>query len=153
MLGVACGGGSGAPDVLLGVERGEHYGLVVHFGGVLVDGGGGLGAEVAVAGVEVERGDVVSAVRAGELHATFDASDGVEAFHRIECSPLGGDEKARGVGSEGNEGGVPKWERVRSLAGSRGRLSPHELWWCRAKAGSSAAPSPSPSLRVGLRSE
>jgi len=71
---------SGAPDVLLGVEGGEHYGLVVDFGGVLVDGGGGLGAEVAVARVEVESGDVVRAARAGELHAAFDASDGVEAF-------------------------------------------------------------------------
>ena len=138
--------------MLLGVEGGEHYGLVVDFGGVLVDSGGGLGAEVAVARVEVERGDVVGTVGAGELHAAFDASDGVEAFHRIECSLLSVDEKARGVGSEGNEGGVPKWERAR-VAGSRGRLSPQELWWCRAKAGSSAAPSPSPSLRVRLRSE
>jgi hypothetical protein len=90
--------------VLLGVKRGEHYWLVVDIGGVLVDGGGGLGAEVAVTRVEVERGDVVSAVRASELHAAFDASDGVEAFHRIECSLLRGDGKARGVGSEGNEG-------------------------------------------------
>ncbi len=114
-------GESGAPDVLLGVERGEHYGLVVDFGGVLVDGGGSLGAEVAVARVEVERGDVVGAVRAGELHATFDASDGVEAFHRIECSPLVGDEKARGVGSEGNEGGVPKGERACRGHSLRGR--------------------------------
>ncbi len=91
--------------MLLGVERGEHYGLVMDVGGVLVDGGGGLGAKVAVAGIEVECGDVVRAVRAGELHAAFDASDGVEAFHRIECSLLRADEKARGVGSEGNAGG------------------------------------------------
>ena len=99
--------------MLLGVEGGEHYGLVVDFGGVLVDGGGGLGAEVAVARVEIERGDVVSAVRAGELHAAFDASDSVEAFHKFECSLLRVDGKARGVGSEGNEGvewGVPLWE-------------------------------------------
>jgi hypothetical protein len=123
--------------VLLGVEGGEHYGLVVDFGGVLVDGGGGLGAEVAVARVEVESGDVVRAARAGELHAAFDASDGVEAFHRIECSPLRANAKARGWGSEGNEGGVPKWEWVLDSladpsaplrAGSRGRLSPHDLW-------------------------
>jgi hypothetical protein len=90
--------------VLLGVEGGEHYGFVMDVGGVLVDGGGGLGAEVAVAGIEFESGDVVGAVGAGELHAAFDASDGVEAFHRIECSLLRGDGKARGVGSEGNEG-------------------------------------------------
>jgi hypothetical protein len=107
--------------VLLGVEGGEHYGLVVDFGGVLVDGGGGLGAEVAVASVEVESGDVMGAMRAGELRAAFDASDGVEAFHRIECSPLRGDGKTRGWGSEGNEGGVPEWERARLARGQRGR--------------------------------
>ena len=76
----------GAPDALLGVEGGEHYGLVVDAGGVAVDGGGGLGAEVAVAGVEVEGADVVGAVGAGELHASLDAHDGVEALHRFECS-------------------------------------------------------------------
>ena len=47
---------------MLGVEGGEHYGFVVDVGGVLVDGGGGLGAEVAVARVEVESSDVVGAV-------------------------------------------------------------------------------------------
>ena len=47
------------PDVLLGVEGGEHYGLVVDAGGVLIDGSGGLGAEVAVAGIEVESADVM----------------------------------------------------------------------------------------------
>jgi hypothetical protein len=77
-----------APDALLGVEGGEHYGFVVDAGGVAVDGGGGLGAEVAVAGVEVESADVVIAVGAGELHASFDARHGVEAFHRFECSPF-----------------------------------------------------------------
>jgi len=96
----------GAPDVLLGVEGGEHYGLVVDGGGVAVDGGGGLGAEVAVAEIEVESADVVGAVGAGELHAALDASDGVEALHNFECSPLGGNGKARGWGSEGNEGGA-----------------------------------------------
>ena len=86
------------PDVLLGVEGGEHYGLVVDAGGVLIDGGGGLGAEVAVAGIEVESADVVGAVGAGELHAAFDASDGVEAFHRFECSLLAEEWKGTGVG-------------------------------------------------------
>jgi len=66
---------------LLGVEGGEHYGLVVDAGGVAIDGGGGLGAEVAVAGVEVESADVVGAVGAGELHASLDAGDGVKTFH------------------------------------------------------------------------
>jgi hypothetical protein len=49
---------------------------------------------------------VVGAVGAGELHAALDASDGVEALHNFECSPLGGNGKARGWGSEGNEGGA-----------------------------------------------
>ena len=84
-------GGSGAPDALLGVEGGEHDRLVVDLGGVLVDGGGGLGAEVAVAGVELEGGDVVGAVGAGELHASLDARHGVEAFHSFECSLLAGE--------------------------------------------------------------
>jgi hypothetical protein len=63
---------------------------------------------------------VVRAARAGELHAAFDASDGVEAFHKFECSPLRANAKARGWGSEGNEGGVPKWERARFARGPFG---------------------------------
>jgi hypothetical protein len=77
-----------APDALLGVERGEHYGFVVDAGGVAVDGGSGLGAEVAVAGVEVESADVVGAMGAGEPHASLDARHGVETFHNFECSLL-----------------------------------------------------------------
>jgi hypothetical protein len=83
------------------------------FRGMLVDGGSRLGAEVAVAGIEVERGDVVGAVGAGKLHAALDASDGIEALHNLEFSPLGWNGKARGWGSEGNEvatESVPKWE-------------------------------------------
>lgn len=99
---------SAAPDVLLGIERRKHDGLVVDAGGVLVDGGCSLGAEVAVARVEVECADVVRAVGAGELHAALDASDGVEAFHKFECSLLAAEWKARWWGSEGNEG-VGKW--------------------------------------------
>jgi len=59
---------------------------VVDAGGVAVDGGGGLGAEVAVAGVEVEGADVVGAVGAGELHASLDAGDGVETLHNFSVS-------------------------------------------------------------------
>ena len=59
---------------------------MVDAGGVAVDGGGGLGAEVAVAEVEVEGADVVGAVGAGELHASLDAGDGVEALHWFESS-------------------------------------------------------------------
>jgi hypothetical protein len=52
----------------------------MHFGGVIVDRGCGLGAQVAGSGVEVERADAVGTVRAGELHAAFDALDSV-GFH------------------------------------------------------------------------
>ena len=79
---------------------------MVDAGGVAVDGGGGLGAEVAVAGVEVEGADVVGAVGAGELHASLDAGDGVEALHRFQSSLFVGEGKARGWGSEGNVGGM-----------------------------------------------
>ena len=48
--------------------------------GVPVDGGGGLGAEVAVAGVEIERGHAVFTVRAGELYAVLNAL-GTVGFH------------------------------------------------------------------------
>jgi len=102
-----------APDALLGVERGEHNGFVVDGGGVAVDGGGGLGAEVAVASVEVERGDVVGAMRAGELHAAFNAGDGVEALH---CFSLAFSRKRdrHGGGAakvmRGGVRGVSKWE-------------------------------------------
>ena len=63
---------------------------MVDFGGVLVDGGGGLGAEIAVADVKVKGADVVGAMGAGELHASFDAGDAVGALHSSECSPLAG---------------------------------------------------------------
>ncbi len=66
------------------------------FGGMLVDCGGGLGAKIAVAGVEVEGADVVGAVSAGELHASLDASDGIEALHNFESSLLAGKGKVRG---------------------------------------------------------
>ncbi|MGB8733694.1 MAG: hypothetical protein WCC99_20750 [Candidatus Sulfotelmatobacter sp.] len=105
---------SAAPDVLLDVEGREHDGLVVDAGGVLVDGRGSLGTEVAIAGVEVECADVVGAVGAGELHAALDASDGIEALHKFECSLLAAKWKARWWGSESNEEvgewGVSKWE-------------------------------------------
>jgi hypothetical protein len=55
---------------------------------------------------------VVGAVGAGELHAPLDACDGVQALHNFECSLLAPGRKARGLGSEGNEGAVSKWENV-----------------------------------------
>ena len=56
---------------------------MVDAGGVAIDGGGGLGTEVAVAEVEVEGADVVGAAGAGELHASLDAGDGVVSLHRF----------------------------------------------------------------------
>src|SRR5208282_38645 len=126
---------SGAPDVLPGVEGREHHRLVVNAGGVLVDGGSGLGAEVAVAGIEVECADIVGAVGAGELHTALDASDGVEAFHKFECSLLAAKWKARWWGSEGNEGvgkwGVSKWEMGQSYrtSNSKSPLSQNREGW------------------------
>ena len=78
---------------------------MVDAGGVAVDGGGGLGAEVAVAGVEVEGADVVGAVGAGELHASLDPRDGVEPLHRFQSSLFVREGKARGWGGEGNARG------------------------------------------------
>jgi hypothetical protein len=75
-----------APDALLGVEGGVHHGLVVDAGGVDIDGGGGLCAEVAVADVEVDGADVVSAAGAYELHASLDTCHGVDALHSFESS-------------------------------------------------------------------
>ena len=119
---------SAAPDGLPGVERREHYGLVVNAGGVLVDGGSGLGAEVAVAGIEVECADVVGAVGAGEPHAAFDASDSVEALHNFECSLLAAKGKTPWWGSEGNEGGksgVPKRDWGSAVVAELQSKDPH----------------------------
>ncbi len=59
---------------------------MMHFGGVLIDGGCCLGAQIAVARIKLERADAVRATDAGEFHASLDAGDGVEAFHTLECS-------------------------------------------------------------------
>jgi len=55
-------------------------------GGVAVNFGCGLGAEVAVVEIEVESADVVGAAGAGELHASLDARDGVVSLHNFESS-------------------------------------------------------------------
>jgi hypothetical protein len=70
-----------AGEVRGGVEGGVGYGFVVDFGGVLDDSGGGLGAQVAKVGIEVEGADVMGAVGAGEPHASLDALDGVKPLH------------------------------------------------------------------------
>jgi hypothetical protein len=64
---------------------------VVDGGGVLVDGGGGLSAEVAIAGVEIESADVMGAAGAAELHAALDASDGVVSLHHLSVVVWQGD--------------------------------------------------------------
>ena len=54
--------------------------MLVFAGGVAIDGGRGLGAEVAVPGVVLQRAHAVLTAGAGESHAAFDAFDGV-MFH------------------------------------------------------------------------
>ena len=68
------------------VGGGNHHRLVVSFGGVLVHGGGGLGAEVSGFGIEVEGADAVRAMGADESHAALDALDAI-GFHCFEFSP------------------------------------------------------------------
>ena len=101
--------------MLLGVEGGEHYGLVMGARGVEIDGGGSLGAKVAVTEVEVERADVVGASGAGELHASLDAGDGVETLHNFSVVSLGGSGTHGGGAAKVmkvGEWGVPLWEGV-----------------------------------------
>jgi hypothetical protein len=93
--------------VLLGVEGGEHYGLVVGARGVEIDGGGGLGAKVAVAEIEVECADVVGASGAGELHASLDAGDGVMSIHN--SSVVFWRENSRHGGGAAKVMGVRSW--------------------------------------------
>ena len=57
----------------------------MRFGGVIVEGGSGLGAKVTALGVEIEGADAVGTVGAGELHAALDALDFV-GFHWVDCN-------------------------------------------------------------------
>lgn len=59
---------------------------MVSFASVLVDCGGGLGAEVPDLGIEVESADAVRTMRTGELHATLDPLNFI-GFHCTNCSP------------------------------------------------------------------
>ena len=77
---------------------------MVDAGGVAIDGGGCLGAQVAVVEVEVESAYVVGAAGAGELHAALDASDGVVSLHNLSVvvwrgkrAHVGGAAKVMGV--------------------------------------------------------
>jgi len=75
-----------APGTLLTIGGGNYQGCVVRLGGVSIDHGCGLGAEVAGLRVEVQRADAVGTLRAGEVHAALDALDSV-GFHCLNCSP------------------------------------------------------------------
>ena len=66
-----------APAALLTVGGGNYQGFVVRFGGMVVDGGCGLGSDVADFGVEIQRANGMGAVRAVKLHAALDALDSV----------------------------------------------------------------------------
>ena len=78
---------SGTPGAEFYVARGNYHGFVVHFSGVIVDGGGRLCAEVAGFHIEIERGDAVFTVHAGELYAVLDAL-GAVGFHWLNCRPF-----------------------------------------------------------------
>ena len=68
-----------APAALL-IGQGDGQGFVVRSGGVIVDRGRCLGAEVAGFRVEIQRAHDVITPRAGEPHAALDALDPV-GFH------------------------------------------------------------------------
>jgi hypothetical protein len=65
---------SNAPLRIKGCIR---RGQVVHLGSVPIDSGSGLGAEVAVPGVEIECTDAAFATGTLELHSPFDPTGGV----------------------------------------------------------------------------
>jgi hypothetical protein len=69
-----------APGTLLTIVGGTGRGFVVGCGGVMVDCGCSLGAEVAGLRVEFQSAYAVGTLRAGELHAALDALDSV-GFH------------------------------------------------------------------------
>lgn len=75
-----------APAALLTFGGGNEQGFVVGFAGVIVDRGCCLSTEVASLFVEIESAHAVGTVRAGELHAAFDALDSI-GFHLLNCSP------------------------------------------------------------------
>jgi len=74
---------------------------MVRFGGVIVDCGGGLGAEIARLGVELESADGVGTMSAVELHAALDALDSI-SFHCLNCSPIVRRGRTRWWGSQSN---------------------------------------------------
>ena len=69
--------GSVSPDELLDVGVGDNHGLLVNLGGMLIEGVGGLRAEVAVSVVKIERINAVFAADTLELYSPFDPIDSV----------------------------------------------------------------------------
>ena len=102
---------SGAPDELLDLGVGDNHGLVVNLGGMLIEGVGGLGAEVAVLKVEVKRADAVRAADAGELRTALDAL-GCVVFHNLIVSP-----RKRGNGALGGAPGRTQPRRIKDAQG------------------------------------
>ena len=94
---------SGSPDELLDVGVGDNHGLVVNLGGMLIEGVGGLGAEVAVLEVEVKRADAVRAADAGELRTALDPL-GCVVTHNLIVSPRTRGNGALWSGDECNTG-------------------------------------------------
>lgn len=66
-------------------------------GGVGVDGGGGLGAQVPGFSVEIQSADAVGTLLARELHAVLDAFDAI-GFHCLNCMPYRGSDEDALVG-------------------------------------------------------
>ena len=94
---------SGSPDELLDFGVGDNHGLVVNLGGMLIEGVGGLGAEVAVLEVEIKRADAVRAAHAGELRTTLDPL-GCVVSHNLIVSPRTRGNGALWSGDECNTG-------------------------------------------------
>ena len=94
---------SGSPDELLDVGIGDNHGLFVNLGGMLIEGVGGLGAEVAILEVEVKRADAVRAADADELRTTLDPL-GCVVSHNLIVSPRTRGNGALWSGDKGNAG-------------------------------------------------
>ena len=90
-----------APAALLAVGRRDHHGRLVRRGGVRIDCGSGLGAEIPNFGVKLQSCDAMGALLARELHAALNALDSI-GFHSMDCSRHGDEGVDAMVGSEGN---------------------------------------------------
>lgn len=80
------------------VAGGNDCGVVMRLGGVMVNGGCGLGAQVAGFRVEIERCDAVGTARTRELDTVLDAL-GPVGFHLLNCSLAAGERRRRDGGA------------------------------------------------------